>query len=201
VGQQKQLKLGIKSPTLEFGGSKFTNYNPKTARPLAAKTPVHVVMRSPMAKGHLSLLFFDRDIKKIIRKQSESCQIRVYDFANAGNHLHFVCVMKSIRGWKTFIRAVSGLIARLVLKAERGSAVGARFWQGRPWTRILTWGRAYKAIQKYLSLNKLEAIGFCRATAKIVQSLGLFARDGRLRRSVGGRNIFASVQRSPLLRA
>jgi hypothetical protein len=173
MARQKQLKLGIKTPKLEFGGSKFSNYNPKTARPLAAKTPIHVVLRSPMAKGHLSLLFFDKEIKKIIKKQSESNQIQVYDFANAGNHLHFVCVMKSIRGWKTFIRAVSGLIARLVLKAERGSAVGAKFWQGRPWTRIMTWGRAYKSIKKYLSLNKTEAFGFSRKAARIMEKMGL----------------------------
>jgi hypothetical protein len=172
VTKQRQLKLGIKTLKLEFGGSKFSNYNPKTARPLAAKTPIHVVLRSPMAKGHLSLLFFDKEIKKIIKKQSESNQIQVYDFANAGNHLHFVCVMKSIRGWKTFIRAVSGLIARLVLKAERGSAVGAKFWQGRPWTRILTWGRAYKRIRSYLALNKTEAFGFTRKAARIMEKLG-----------------------------
>jgi hypothetical protein len=154
-----------------------------------------------MAKGHLSLLFFDKEIKKIIKKQSENCQIQVYGIANAGNHLHFVCVMKSIRGWKTFIRAVGGLIARLVLKAERGSAVGAKFWQGRPWTRILSWGRAYKAVKKYISLNKLEAIGFCRATAKAVQSLGLDVRDGRLRRVSGERNLFSKIYRGLPARA
>ena len=172
----KQLKLGIKAPKLHFGGAKFSSYNPNSSRPLAVKTPIHVVMRSPMAKGHLSLLFFDKEIRKIIKKQSEAAGVKVYDFANAGNHLHFVCSLSRVDGWKQFIRALSGLIARLVLKAERGCAVGAKFWEGRPWTRILTWGRAYKTVKKYLAFNKTEAFGFSRKAAKIMDKMGLEIR-------------------------
>ena len=173
MAKGRQFKLGLKTFKLDFGGARFANYNPKSARPLVAKTPIHVVMRSPMAKGRLSLLFFDKEIRKLLKKHSERVGIRVYDIANAGNHIHFVCVLKSIHGWKTFIRAVSGLIARLVLKAERGAAVGAKFWEARPWTRILSWGKAYKTLRSYLCLNKIEAFGFTRTASRIMEKMGL----------------------------
>lgn len=168
VNVRKQVKLGLKKENLEFGGGRFKNYNPNAARPLAAKTPIHVVMRSPMAKGHLSLLFFDKEIRKILTQHSRKLGIRIYDLANAGNHLHFICYLPHVHSWNKFIRSVAGLIARLVLGAQRGKAVGARFWEGRPWTRILHWGRAYKAAKNYLGLNKIEALGFSRSTARIL---------------------------------
>lgn len=169
--QNKQLKLGLKNEKLEFGGGKFRTYNPNAARPIAAKVPIHVVMRSPMAKGHLSLLFFDKEIRGILVKHSKKLGIRIYDLANAGNHLHFICYLPRPSSWKVFIRSVTGLIARLVLSAERGSAVGAKFWEGRPWTRILMWGKAFKAAKDYLGLNKIEALGFTRSTARIIMRM------------------------------
>src|SRR4051812_18029019 len=126
MARPKQLKLGLKTVRPDFGGARFKNYNPKASRPLAVRTPIHVVMRSPMARNHLSLLFFDKEIRKILKKHSEKNGVKIYDFANSGNHLHFVCVLHQIHGWKAFIRSVSGLIARLVLGAQRGSAVGAK---------------------------------------------------------------------------
>lgn len=171
VTQRKQLKLGLGKQKLEFGGSKFRTYNPNAARPIAAKTPIHVVMRSPMAKGHLSLLFFDKEISKILNKHSKKLGIRIYDLANAGNHLHFICYLPRQSSSKVFIRSGTGLIARLALGAERGRGLGAKFWEGRPWTRILMWGKAYSAAKNYLGLNKIEALGFSRSTARILMQM------------------------------
>jgi len=173
VARSRQLKLGLKKQKLEFGGKEFKNYNPNSSRPLAVKTPIHVVMRAPMARAHLSMLFYDKEIRKIIKKQSEKSGVKIHDFANSGNHLHFVCTLTRIDGWKAFIRAVSGLIARTVLGAERGKAIGAKFWEARPWTRILAWGRAYKIVRNYIGINKTEAFGFSRKAAKIMDKLGL----------------------------
>ena len=176
----KQIKLGLKNLRLDFGGARFASYNPNQARPMAVRTPIHVVLRSPIAKAHLSLLFFDKEIRRILKKQGDRAGVKVYDFANAGNHLHFVCTVSRIEGWKTFIRAFSGLVARLVLKAERGAAVGAKFWQGRPWTRILTWGRAYRVVRSYIALNKTEAFGFSRKAARIMEKMGFEIRLAKM---------------------
>lgn len=171
MSRNKQLNIGLKKEKLEFGGGRFKSYNPNVARPIAAKTPIHVVMRSPMAKGHLSLLFFDKEIRGILNKHSKRQGIKIYDMANAGNHIHFICYLPRTDSWRIFIRSIAGLIARLVLGVERGRGIGAKFWEGRPWTRILMWGRGYKAAKKYLGLNKIEALGFTRLTARLLMQM------------------------------
>jgi hypothetical protein len=37
---------------------------------------------------------------------------------------------------------------------------GQAFWQFRPWSRVLYWGRDYKACCDYVKQNVLEALGF-----------------------------------------
>jgi hypothetical protein len=41
-----------------------------------------------------------------------------------------------------------------------------QFWDARPFTRLVPWGRAYRAVTHYLALNSLEAIGFTKSTAR-----------------------------------
>jgi hypothetical protein len=37
---------------------------------------------------------------------------------------------------------------------------GQAFWQFRPWSRVLYWGRDYKNCCEYVKQNVLEALGF-----------------------------------------
>jgi hypothetical protein len=86
--------------------------------------------------------------------------VKVYRFSNSGNHLHFIVLPSSREAFKTYIKAVTGIIARLTLGAERGSAKGLRFWDAKPYTRILEWGRDFKTACRYVLQNTLEALGF-----------------------------------------
>jgi hypothetical protein len=52
------------------------------------------------------------------------------------------------------------LIARLILKAEKGASKSIQFWDKRPFTRILEWGKDFNVISSYLLQNILEALGF-----------------------------------------
>jgi REP element-mobilizing transposase RayT len=119
-----------------------------------------------MAKGALSLLKKDQDIYNIIDKQSKKHGVKVYNYANGGNHLHLVLRPMSRRAFNGFIRSVSGLVARLVLNAERGRAklnskdLLKKFWDQRPFTRIIEWGRDFNSTSNYLLQNSLEAYGF-----------------------------------------
>lgn len=117
-------------------------------------------MRSLLAKGPLSLLKYDHEIRKIIENQARTFGIKVYRQANGGNHLHMVILPRSRTAFNGFVRAISGLIARLVLGAERGSSKNVQFWERRPFTRIVAWGRDYKKVCNYLLQNTLEALGF-----------------------------------------
>lgn len=172
-----------------FGGSgdsktKKTS-NPKTARYIDPKGFLHLVLRSTLAKGERSFLMRDRTIRKVLQTQAAATGVTIRSFANAGNHLHLIVSPHSRRSFKRFIRASTGLIARKTLGAERNSPwrkpsrdrSGAvltdtarsptRFWDARPFTRIVTWGRDYSGVKNYLELNRVEvATGLDRDSAR-----------------------------------
>jgi REP element-mobilizing transposase RayT len=159
--REKQLGFEILegNSVKHFGGA-YLSSNPKEKRPLSLKKSSHLVMRSLLAKGPLSFLRHDEKIRSIISKQAKKFGVKIYRFANGGNHLHMIILPMSRRAFNSFIRAISGLIARLVLKAERGEPKGLQFWEKRPFTRIVEWGRDYKRACNYLLQNTLEALGF-----------------------------------------
>ncbi len=152
---------------LSFGGSKLKS-NPKTARPISTTDAMHVVMRSKFAKGQRSFFLHSKVIENIIKKQAKACGVNIYDLANAGNHLHFVIRVPSRRLYRNFMRACTGLIARKVLGREKGSAKESvlSFWDARPFTRIVAWGKSYKVIKNYLMLNRVETLGLDRLSAR-----------------------------------
>src|SRR5258708_236562 len=122
--QAKQLGFEIfNSKTSKyFGGAYLKNSNPKEKRPISTTKSMHVVLRSSMAKGPLSFLKADRQLRGIIEKQAKRHGVKVYHQANGGNHLHLIVLPRSREAFKSFIRATSGLIARLILGVERGRA-------------------------------------------------------------------------------
>jgi len=150
-------KAGIK----KFGGSMLKG-NAREQRPISVKRPMHLVMKSSLARGESSFLSKKRArrIEDLVHHQGKLHGVRIYRFANSGNHLHLVIKPVSKRAFRTYIRAVSGLIARITLGAEKGKAQGLKFWDARPFTRIIEWGRDYKNVCDYVLQNTLEAIGF-----------------------------------------
>lgn len=151
--------LNTKNPK-HFGGEYLKNSNAKTKRPFSSKKAMHLVLRSTMAKGPLSLLRKNPKISEIVFAQAKKAGVKVYRFANAGNHIHLIVLASSRIAFKRFIRAISGLIARLILGAEKGRAKAVKFWDKRPFSRILEWGRDFKISCDYLLQNTLEAFGF-----------------------------------------
>jgi REP element-mobilizing transposase RayT len=145
--------------TKSFGGSTLKG-NPREARPVSTKRPMHLVVRSSLAKGELSLLRRSVAVEKIVRRTALRKGVKIHRFANAGNHLHLIIQPRSRKGYQAFIRAMTGLLARLALKAERGRGKGLRFWDARPFTRILEWGRDFREACGYVLKNFLEAEGF-----------------------------------------
>jgi REP element-mobilizing transposase RayT len=154
-----QLGLGDK----EFGGSKkLKKAHAREARPISVKRPMHLVMRSTLATGEKSFLRAKRarKIEELVHRLGKEKGVKVYRFANSGNHLHFIVLPRSREAFKSYIRAITGIIARLTLGVEKGSGLGKRFWDAKPYTKIIEWGREYKATCDYLLRNTLEALGF-----------------------------------------
>ncbi len=145
----------------EFGDALLKGYHPREARPLSAKRPLHLVMRSSRARGALSFLHpvRERRIRNLVREQARRHGLKVYRYANSGNHLHLLVLTPSRKAYLSFIRALSGLIARLTLGAERGRPRSEKFWDARPFTRIVEWGRAFRRALRYLLQNEHEAFG------------------------------------------
>lgn len=125
-------------------------------RPLTTRKPLHIVMKSSVAKGQLSLLAKRLKVDEIISKWASACDVTIHEKQNMGNHLHLMVSFKARDGIKKFLRTISGLIARLVTKAEKGRAFGKRFWDHTVFTRIITGFRDRRGMQKYMAKNQVE---------------------------------------------
>ena len=99
-----------------FGGSLLVGKR-KSKRVIRPKSLYHIVLRSELARGPLSLKRFDRKIKKILSTQSQLHNVIIEDSVNVGNHIHLMIRPLSSYSYKAFIRSITGLIARGVLGA------------------------------------------------------------------------------------
>ncbi len=168
MSKQKQLHLDEKFEVeKEFGGAHLRKSHAKKARPVPIKKTMHLTLRSSKAKGDKSFRYDKNRIKKIdtvVRAQAKKFGVEIYRFAIVGNHLHLLVKASYRRGFISFLRSISGIIARIALGAERGSAKLSEsvrgFWDQRPWTRILFTWTEFKNVKKYVEQNFNEAMGF-----------------------------------------
>ena len=144
----------------EFGGSLTRTRRGRTARPFSSKEPIHIVFRSSRAKGALSLRHHTR-LNHVNRLFGAICRehgIKIHEFANVGNHLHALVRIPSRRIYLRWIRKVTARIACLATGARKGVKAG-KFWDFRPYTRIVKGWKGFKIARDYVYLNHLEAIG------------------------------------------
>lgn len=146
-----------------FGGNFHKNYNPNEQRPIQSNKALHVVLKSNLAKGAKSFLNknFEEKIWILIQKHAGKNRISIYEYANAGNHLHLLIRAKRRDDYCRFIRTITGLIARMVGKTEKGTPLGEKFWDARPFTRIVSFSKNdFQKVKLYLKRNIWESIGF-----------------------------------------
>lgn len=162
----RQLSLFKNRVLRQFGGALLKG-NAKVARPLSTKETIHLVLKSAQAIGAKSMLhtYNVNKIDEIIRTHAKNCRIRIYHLVNVGNHLHMVIKLDDFKEFSKFVRIITGLIARHVLRAERGPATDkseasrkkTQFWAARPFTRLIAWGRDYGHIKSYMNKNINDA--------------------------------------------
>lgn len=175
----KQQSLSSKyEEEREFGGARLKKSHAKKARPIPLKKSMHLTLRSSKARGDKSFLLNRNRIKqveKVVRTQAHKFGVEVNRYANVGNHLHLLVKVSYRKGFIAFLRAISGIIARIALGAERGQAKlkeQTQFWDQRPWTKvILTWTE-FVNVRKYVEQNFNEAMGFVRYTPRKYRSTG-----------------------------
>lgn len=171
--QQVSFKNSGFKLTNSFGGSLLKKSNAKNKRPLSSKLPIHVVLRSDVAQGNLSLLNKQYKIKKIIQNKASLFGIKIYSYANAGNHIHLLIHIKSGNNiqakilWSKFIKSITGLIARLVTGAEKSTPFKNKFWTHKPFTRLVrSWLADFKQVKKYIFQNELETVGVIKYVSR-----------------------------------
>jgi hypothetical protein len=142
----KQLKL-FKPNNLSFGGELLSRKR-KSARPLSVKAPIHLVLRGDISRSG-SLLKYRTFIESELRRWSHHYEIKIYDQALCSNHIHLCLKLTTFEGYRNFVRVVAGRFAQ-VLKIK---------WMLRPFTRVVSWGRAFQNLRKYILQNHEEAIG------------------------------------------
>lgn len=140
-----------------FAPGKRTTRAARQRRPRATKEAMHLVLRSDRARGAKSLLRYDHVVRAVIAKLGKRHGIRVYRIVNAGNHLHITLKLSKQFLWHGFISGVTGGIARAIQRKRDSTKQG--FWNSRPFTRVIAWGRDYDVVKDYHTLNQLEANG------------------------------------------
>ncbi len=154
-----------------FGGALLKGSHPKKKRNFRANLPLHVVMRSSKAVGKRSLFLRSKQVAKILNIQAQRHFIKLYAVANAGNHLHLLIQAPSQDHLSYFLRAIGGRIAQLVMEgaqksAERMDSKPTSFWDARPFSRIVSWGRDFKNVARYIGMNSTEMMGITRTNVR-----------------------------------
>ena len=132
----------------------------KLKRPFDAKKPLHLILRSSRAKGEWSFLREKngRRIKHLVHSLALRTGVKVHRFANSGNHLHLLIHAKSREEFQSYLRALSGMVSRIVTGAKKGNRVG-KFWDALAYSRVVQWGKDFVNVKYYLIRNELEGLG------------------------------------------
>lgn len=149
-GRQMQAELA----RTEHGGERGRGRR-KLERPVSTRRPMHVVLTSHRARGPWSLRKHDRAVRDILRSMARRFDIRIYDFANVGSHLHIVLRARRRDAFQGFLRSFAGIVARRITGARRAHPSG-RFFTGLAWTRVVNWGRDFLGLRHYVFRNQIE---------------------------------------------
>lgn len=164
----------LKRQNLSFGGSLLKKSHAKTARPLDSRSPIHLVMRSEKATGARSMRHPRHfgPVVQLFEATAAKYGVKVYRFANVGNHLHAVIRLHSRALWGAFIRELSGRLAQLLQGLKGQAPAPGKFWDQRPFTRVAHWGKDYAQLAEYVLLNAKEADGYVtRAEERTMRAL------------------------------
>ena len=167
-----QIKL-LKDQPKAYGGTLLkTRKGRSQSRPLDTKHTMHLILRSLRATGEWS--FWKpknkNEIKRIVSKFSTKYGIKILSLANVGNHLHFQIKLTNRYTYKPFIQAITSAIAMAVTGASRINPLKKeakdRFWERRPFTKVVMGFKAFLNLRDYIEINRLEGFGFTRPQAR-----------------------------------
>jgi REP element-mobilizing transposase RayT len=125
------------------------------------------VLRSTKAKGALSFLKHRASIERILHKFSAKNGVKILALANVGNHLHLEIRLSTRHSYRAFIRAITAAIAMAVQGKSRWNKIEEKFWDYRPFTRIVLGYRVLLGLKDYIEINELEGQGIVRSKSRL----------------------------------
>lgn len=149
-----------KKPGLSHGGA-AAHGKRKTARPIATRRPMHVVVKSERATRDWSLLRHRKNIEQTIEATAKRFHIRLLRRQVNSNHIHLIIQGRKRHLIQSFLRLFPGAVAMKVTNTANTRPIG-RFWQGLAFTRIIEWGRDFFGMHNYIEKNRLESEGIPR---------------------------------------
>lgn len=174
LAKARRLKALQRNPDAYGGELLKTRRGRSRPRPLSRKHSLHLVLRSTKAVGPLSFRrpANARSIQGILKRFAAKHSVRILSYANVGNHLHLHLRLRSRESYKAFVRAISGAIALAITGASKGRPQAKRckshrFFDRRPFSRIVRGARALLRLKDYILVNQLEGFGIDRANARL----------------------------------
>ena len=173
MASPKQLSL-LKAGEKAHGGELRKKLKGRGARSLSTKESMHLVLRSSKATQLWSFKkpANDRAIREIIKRFSTKYGVKILSLANVGNHLHFHIRLANRYTYYKWIRAISSAIAMKVTGMNRWTGgknqPQDKFWDYRPFTRIIQSFRALLTLKDYILINQFEGLGMPRSKARLI---------------------------------
>ena len=154
----KQLSFLPPAPT-EHGGELSRPGKRKTMRPFDRRRPLHLVLRATKARGDWSMLRPDRKptIEEWAREIAKKYDVRLYRYANVGNHLHLLVLARTRRAFQAFLREFAGRVASAITGGRK--AHPQKFWDMLAYSRVVSWGRDFGNLDLYFVKNLFQAAG------------------------------------------
>lgn len=146
----------MKLSQIRSSGGAEQRHHAKGPRPFSPKASLHIVLRS--ARRGPVLQRQARKVQSFSFELAKRLGVRIYEYGNAGNHLHLLVLAPTRKALNAFLRGLAGTLARIAGGGKKGSPVGDPFWLGRPYTRIVSWGREFHSVKNYVVVNAMEGV-------------------------------------------
>lgn len=166
--KNSQIKMFKDLPKAYGGKLLNTRQGRAHGRPLSTQQSMHLVLKSSRAKGSWSFRFRENPekVKRIFQKFAKKYGVTVNSLANVGNHLHMQIKLSNRYTYCAFIRAITAAIAMAITGGSRWSKTKGKFWDYRPFTRVVMGWRALLTLKDYININQLEATGMQREESR-----------------------------------
>lgn len=129
----------------------------KAKRELCFTQSTHLVLR---LKPNLPPLFAPRDfsLRDKIFRCADKYGVRIYNLVFNHTHLHSVVLLPNRKKYASFIRELTAMITHHFTQcANIPGLIFRKIFSNRPFLRATPWGKAYRALQRYMTKNERES--------------------------------------------